>query len=1176
MQDRYKTKQQLIEEVSSLRAQLELKTGGGEDALRSGASPMIPAEHYAMIFDQFPCGISVIRQDGFFIYVNPAFVKLTGYTLTDIDTEKKWFQKAYPDKEYRRKALHAWVKYQTQQLITEDVLQVTCKNGKTKSIECNLLTMADGTVISMLTDVKGCGEAAELLKEREEQWRFLLDTMNEGFITVDESGIPVFVNQRFCKMTGYLPEEIIGRPLSSFLDDDNLRIFQTEFSQRSLGRFHPYELAIKCKDRRLLHFLMSPRPIYDSSGRFAGSFGTCMDITERKKMEAAVRQSERRYFELARKYRNIVENATEGIFRSTPEGRYIMANSAFARILGYDSPEDLFNSITDIGKQLYVHDEARTDAIRKVLEKGSGEFEIEVKRKGGELIWLLKSIRVVRNNQGQIRYFEGITKDISERKKIADKLRKSEERYRMMVENTNDAIYIHDFEGNIIDVNDNACRMVGYERDDLIGATLAKIDADWRASANVDLDVLLMDNKNVFERKNIRKDGSLIRVEVSVKVVSREGKGIVTGFVRDISERKRVEMELWGGKERLKNLANNLPGIVYQFYVRKNGDMGLYYVSGRSREILGLDNNREDFFTQASACVPKEDRPRLVDSIHHAARTASKWEYEGRFITPAGEEKYVRGVSIPEEHPGEVIFNGMLLDITEQKRAEVDLQESRKRYRDLVESINEIVWEIDATGHFTYISPNIEQLIGYAQQEVIGKLPYEFAFFEELEKIRGCFQDAFVKRVSFTAVEGIIVHKRGGHIAVEVSGNPFYVKEGRFCGYRGILRDISEVKRLQEEMIKSQKLESIGTLAGGVAHDFNNLLMGIIGYIGLAKLNAQQAKVVERSLSKAEESCLRAKELTRRLLTFSRGGEPRMKPIDVRDVVHESVRLVLSGSNIQCRYYLAKKLHPVRADEEQIRQAIGNIVINALEASPAGSSISVKGENVVCREKDEKPFIKVTISDRGKGISKESLGSIFDPYFTTKDMGALKGTGLGLSISYAIIKKHGGDITLQSEVGKGTSVSVYLPAGSGISQSESAAKEVFPVSGSPEAAARRILVMDDEALIRSFLEETISLLGYDVTTCDEGGKAVEIYREAMASRPYDLVVLDLTIRGGLGGRETIQRLLDVDPAVKAIVCSGYTDDPVMSHYGAYGFKGALVKPASIEQIRTTLNSIFHK
>lgn len=1049
MQDRHKTKQQLIEELASLRTQLELREGGGGDTIHSAASPTIPPEHYATIFDQFPLGISVIRKDGFFIYVNPAFVSLTGYNLPDIDREKKWFQTAYPDKEYRRRALYAWVKYQTQKIITEKIFQVSCKNRKKKSIEFNMITVKDGTVISMLTEVTGYGEAGELLREKEEQWRLLLDTMNEGFITVNESGIPVFVNQRFCEMTGYTQEELIGRPVSAYLDAENLRTFQSEFSQRSNGRLSPYEIVLRRKDGSPMYFLMSPRPLYDSSGRFAGSFGTCMDISERKEMEKVLKKSEE-------KLQMALYGADLGMWDLDLTTMSGTIDERAAQILGYGKDE--------IPSQIDAWDAmTHPEDIPRLKESLNAHIE------------------------GHLPVFE------------------NEHRMRMAT-------------------------------------------GEWK----------WVQGRGKITERHI--DGSPI---------------LISGTMQDIDNRKRVEEELRKRKERLKALANNLPGVIFQFYVRKHGEMGLYYVSERSREILGLDSNPEEFFARASACVPLEDRSRFLESIQQAALSVCRWEYEGRFITTGGEEKYVRGISLPEERPDEVVFNGMLLDITDQKRAEDALEESRKRYQYLVESINEIVWEIDATGRFTYLSPNIEKLIGYGQAEMIGKFPHEYMWAMNMEELKGRFSDSFASQYPFVAIEGIIVHKRGIHLSVEVSGNPFFIKEGHFGGYRGILRDISEIKTLQEEMIKTQKLESIGTLAGGVAHDFNNLLMGILGYIGLAKLNAQQEMVVERSLSKAEESCLRAKEIAQRLLTFSRGGDPQMKPIDIRDAVRESVKLVLRGSNIQCRYYLAKHLHPVRADEAQIRQAIGNIIINAVEASPAGGSISVKGENVAYRRKAEKPFIKLTISDRGKGISEESLGRIFDPYFTTKDMGSLKGTGLGLSISYSIIKKHGGDVTVQSEVGKGTSVSIYLPACVDITQVIRTAKGDLPVSGRPEAAVKRILVMDDEALIRSFMEDTMSFLGYDVTTCDEGSKAVEMYREAMALRPYDLVVLDLTVRGGWGGQETIQRLLDVDPAVMAIICSGYSDDPVISHYGAYGFKGALAKPASIDQIKTTLDKIFN-
>lgn len=413
MKDRYKTKQQLIEELVSLRAQLELKKGVGEDTIRSEASPIITTELYAMIFDQFPLGISVIRKDGFFIYVNPAFVQLTGYTLPDIDKEKEWFQKAYPDKEYRRKILYAWVKYQTQQIIAEEICQVTCKNGKTKSIELKMITVTDGTVISILTDVTSRGEAEELLREKEEQWRLLLDTMNEGFITVNGSGIPVFVNQRFCNIIGYAQEEILGRPLSAFLDQENLLTFQTEFSRRSRGDVHPYEITTTCKDGRRINFLMSPRPLYDSSGRFVGSFGTCADITERKTMEEALRQSEERY-------RTIISTIEDGYNEVDLVGRFTFFNESFQKMMGYDRDELLgmhYRQCVDKRNQEWVY-----GAYHHVYKTGIPlkNFKWEVTRKDGITRSIEVSVSLIRDSSGQPTGFRGIVRDNTDRKKMEE------------------------------------------------------------------------------------------------------------------------------------------------------------------------------------------------------------------------------------------------------------------------------------------------------------------------------------------------------------------------------------------------------------------------------------------------------------------------------------------------------------------------------------------------------------------------------------------------------------------------------------------------------------------------------------------------------------------------------------------------------------------------------------
>ncbi|MEI6314836.1 MAG: PAS domain-containing protein [Syntrophus sp. (in: bacteria)] len=423
MQDRFKTKKQLIEELASLRAQLEPGNGEGEGTIRPEASPIIPTELYAMIFDQFPLGIFVIRKDGSLIYVNSTFVQLTGYTHSDIDSEKKWFQKAYPDTEYRRKALYVWVKYQTQQIITEKVFQVACKDGKFKTIEFSMIKVSDGTVISILMDVTSRGEAEELLSEKEERWRVLLDTMKEGFITFNALGIPVFVNQHFCEMTGYTQEEIIGRPASAFLDAENLRIFQSEFSRRSSGHLSPYEIVFKRKDGSPIDFLVSPRPLYDSTGRFAGSIGTCMDITERKTMEEALRQSEERY-------RTILGTIEDGYNEVDLAGRFTFFNESFQEIIGYDHDELLgmhYRHYADEKNQGQVY-----EAYHQVYKTGipMKNFEWEITRKDGSKRSIEVSVSLIRDVAGCPKGFRGIVRDTTDRKAIEEALRRSEAKYR--------------------------------------------------------------------------------------------------------------------------------------------------------------------------------------------------------------------------------------------------------------------------------------------------------------------------------------------------------------------------------------------------------------------------------------------------------------------------------------------------------------------------------------------------------------------------------------------------------------------------------------------------------------------------------------------------------------------------------------------------------------------------
>lgn len=378
------------------------------------------------------------------------------------------------------------------------------------------------------------------------------------------------------------------------------------------------------------------------------------------------------------------------------------------------------------------------------------------------------------------------------------------------------------------------------------------------------------------------------------------------------------------------------------------------------------------------------------------------------------------------------------------------------------------------------------------------------------------------------------------------------------------LADISELWQARLEMLKKQKIESLGILAGGIAHDFNNILSAILGNIVLAKLQLGKPETARSRLEDAEKAIDRATGLARQLLTFAKGGEPVKKTIDVRAILKEAAGFALLGSNVKCVLSLDKNLNQIEADEGQISQVIHNLVLNAVHAMPEGGTIRVSAENVSSSQSG-KPFVRFSIADTGIGISEQNLLKVFDPYFTTK----AHGSGLGLATCYSIIKKHGGKIRAASLPGKGSTFTISLPA------CRHEPVSVPEERTAPTPGSGRVLVMDDEQMIRDIARMILTELGYTVECAANGSEALKLYlKRKEAGSPFDVVILDLTVPGGPGGLETINRLMEIDPDVKAVVCSGYSDSPVLANYRDYGFRGVLCKPFQLEELSGIMQQLL--
>lgn len=472
------------------------------------------------------------------------------------------------------------------------------------------------------------------------------------------------------------------------------------------------------------------------------------------------------------------------------------------------------------------------------------------------------------------------------------------------------------------------------------------------------------------------------------------------------------------------------------------------------------------------------------------------------------------------------------------------------------------------------MNPAAETITGWREDEAAGK-SFSSVFRVVDLQTRQPLPDPTTTVLESGMVEGwardnLLIRKDGGESIIVGSAAPIHDLAGQAIGAVVVFRDMTEHRKLEEEMAKVERLESVGVLAGGIAHDFNNILSAVLGNISIARMATEDLDFQQARLAEAEKAALRARDLTQQLLTFSRGGEPVRKTTRLDDLVKEAASFALRGSNVLSEITVAEGLWPAEVDEGQISRVINNMVINADQAMPNGGRLKITLYNVDVTEEMALPlqpgrFVRIDIQDEGVGIPEEYLQKIFDPFFTTKR----RGSGLGLATSFSIVQKHQGFVTVSSQTGQGTTFSIYLPAVSREVKSPEV-KEAQDYRGEG-----RILVMDDEEVVLDVARVMLERLGFTVDTARDGNSAIELYLKArMDDNPYKAVIMDLTIPGGMGGEEAIRHLKKLDKDVCAIVSSGYSNDPIMSNYQEYGFSGVVAKPYRLEDLSKALAELL--
>ena len=514
--------------------------------------------------------------------------------------------------------------------------------------------------------------------------------------------------------------------------------------------------------------------------------------------------------------------------------------------------------------------------------------------------------------------------------------------------------------------------------------------------------------------------------------------------------------------------------------------------------------------------------------------------------------------------------------LTGSRRAEQALEQANNEWSTAMDASDDIIYLLDTERHLIRANKAFYTNIDTTPERAVGSHIAELIHIDKSQAL------CPVCKAQNEQLDTIVIMEKD-HIC-NIFGRPIEStvriirnKQGQPISILTMIHDLSRDRKIQEDktrlemqLSQSQKMEAVGQLAGGIAHDFNNLLQSIFGYISMAKLHISNPRESLSVLSQAEKALDMAVNLTKQLLTFSKGGKPATKPISLMPIIENAAKFALSGSRASCQFDIEPGLWQVDADEGQLGQVIQNIVLNADQAMSEGGNIVITAKNLPEMDKEhpqlpKSKYVEISVKDSGIGIPEKYLQKIFNPYFTTKE----KGSGLGLATSYSIIRNHGGLINVTSEPGRGTTFFIYLPA----------TEEGQEIKETPTASAvvrqGKILVMDDEEMILNVAELQLKTLGFEVDLAKHGKAVIEKYQAAMDSgKPFDIVILDLTIRGGMGGKETLEQLRIIHPGVKAIVSSGYSSDNIVAEYEKYGFKARLNKPYKLEILRETLNALL--
>jgi PAS domain S-box-containing protein len=981
----------------------------------------------------------------------------------------------------------------------------------------------------------------------------------------DAEGRFTYLNPAWEATFGYPIADMLGKRLSDFQSPDTGERDVRELRRlMQAGTVKGYETVCMGKSGAPIYLALDTRPVCDEHGHVTGVLGTAHDITERRQAAEGLARS-------AQEWQETFDATLDAIWVLDKDHRIVRSNQMAEQMFG--RPRGAM-----IGQHCWQIVHGTTGPIpdcpalraRHSLHRESMQLQL------GQG-WVAIHLDPILDEDGNYNGSVHIVSDITERKQTEGRLGRALERLDLATNATRLGIWDWDIEKDELVWDDRMYELYGLKREDFAGASaawLAGVHPDDRDACDRTSQAALRGECAYDTEFRVLWPDGTVRHLHAYGVITRapDGRPLrMTGSNYDITARKQMEAALREREQQYRMVSELATDYIYKLSVAADGKVTMGFVSDNFYALTGRTKADAATVDLWSRIIHPEDLGKVLALLRKLVVHPQSAEIECRSYVHGGQLRWINILTRSEWDEREQRVTGIVgavKDISERKWAQAAIAAEKERLAVTLRSIGDGVITTDVTGAIVIMNRVAEELTGWTQDEAAGQpLGSVFNIVDEITRLP-C--ESPVERVLATgrrielANHTLLTSRDGRESIIADSGAPITGMDGKRIGVVLVFRDVTERQKAIEAMQRAAKLDSLGVLAGGIAHDFNNLLAGIFGHVELARTASKDAAAIEY-LDTVRATMNRARALTMQLLTFAKGGAPAQKPTALLPFLQDTVQFALSGSSVACRFAFAEDLWPCNIDKNQIAQAIDNIVINAQQAMPNGGTIAVAAVNILAKEKELAGlaggrYVKVSIADQGVGIPKDVLPHIFDPFYTTKT----KGHGLGLATCYSIVSRHGGGIDVESEPGRGSTFHVYLPA-----SAEAVAANASAVVR--QGGRGRVIVADDEAVVRETVRKMLESLGYSVICARDGREAIDLYvDEQKAGRGIEAMVLDLTIRGGLSGKEAVAELRKLDGELPVFVASGYADDPVMRKPAEYGFTGSIGKPFTIEELSDML------